>query len=261
MPTIFLSNFAKQSNKKILRGRRSEGFFVTPGSFFRKTPAGGNRALPFPQRSTRESADARFCRRICSSWYGRKRPSAGKTPDRGCAGTRAGCGIPPSSRPASGYRRDGTFPFELVAKPDALAPVRAETELHAGVGVDLKVYITPIVREREEKFHAAVLMDGAERGAALRSDVRFPRALENIERGIVVAELLLHADAAVRLPTARSPRAAARSRPSRARRMLCYRIAFHSACPPRYTALRFSAASHTTKSASFPTAMEPISAS
>ena len=261
MPTIFLSNFAKQSNKKILRGRRSEGFFVTPGSFFRKTPAGGNRALPFPRRSTRESADARFCRRICSSWHGRKRRSAGKTPDRGCAGTRAGCGIPPSSRPASGYRRDGTFPVRTCGRAGRAHAGSGRSQLHAGVGVDLKVYITSIVREREEKFHAAVLMDGAERGAALRSDVRFPCALENIERGIVVAELLLHADAAVRLPQ-HAVRAQRLDRvPAGRAGCFCYRIAFHSACPPRYTALRFSAASHTTKSASFPTAMEPISAS
>ena len=158
---------------------------------------------------------------------------------------------------------DGTerFPFGLVAEPDALTPVRAEAQLHAGVGVDLEVYITSVVREREEKFHAAVLMDGTERGAAHRPDVRFPGTLENIERGIVVAELLLHADAAVRLPQ-HAARAQRLDRvPVGRGGCFCYRVAFHSACPPRYTALRFSAASHTTKSASFPTAMEPISAS
>jgi hypothetical protein len=55
-PLLALMYFAKQT-KKILRGRRSEGFF-SPISFFRKTPAGGNRALPFPRRSARESAAA-----------------------------------------------------------------------------------------------------------------------------------------------------------------------------------------------------------
>ena len=56
-PLLALMYFAKQT-KKILRGRRSEGFFAAPGSFPRKTPAGGNRALSFPRRSTRESAAA-----------------------------------------------------------------------------------------------------------------------------------------------------------------------------------------------------------
>ena len=35
----------------------------------------------------------------------------------------------------------------LVAEPDTLVPVGAETELYAGIGVDLKVYITSIVRK------------------------------------------------------------------------------------------------------------------
>ena len=56
-PLLALMYFAKQT-KKILRGRRSEGFFAAPISCFRKTPAGGNRALPFPRRSARESAAA-----------------------------------------------------------------------------------------------------------------------------------------------------------------------------------------------------------
>lgn len=93
-----------------------------------------------------------------------------------------------------------TFPVRTCGKAGRARAGRAEAQLPACVGVDLKVYITSVIREREEKFHAAVLMDGAERGAALRSDVRFPCVLENIEHGIVVAELLLHADAAVRLP-------------------------------------------------------------
>ena len=56
-PLLALMYFAKQT-KKILRGRRSEGFFAAPISCFRKTPAGGNRSLPFPRRSARESAAA-----------------------------------------------------------------------------------------------------------------------------------------------------------------------------------------------------------
>ena len=56
-PLLALMYFAKQT-KKILRNRCSEGFFAAPISFFRKTPAGGNRSLPFPRRSARESAAA-----------------------------------------------------------------------------------------------------------------------------------------------------------------------------------------------------------
>ena len=85
-------------------------------------------------------------------------------------------------------------------EPDALVPIRAEPQLHAGVGVDLEVYITSIARGRKEKLHAAVLVDGRERRGILGTDVRFPCALVNAERMGVIAQPLLHAHAAGRHP-------------------------------------------------------------
>ncbi len=123
---------AKQSNKNPSSA---------PKSLFKIFPKNSGRwksGAAVPQRSTRKCG-CTVCRRICSSWYGKKTPQTqGKLRIEDARRNEAGCGIPPISRPASGVRNGtGRFPFELVAKAGrARAGSGRAAETPCDVGVD-----------------------------------------------------------------------------------------------------------------------------
>ena len=121
----------------------------------------------------------------------------------------------------------------FVAETDAIAAIWPKPQLKAGIRIDLKVEIPVIIAEREEKFHAAVLMDRAERRGILGADSGFFCPLPNIQRGFIVAELLRHADAAVRFPQDAAHRYGRNGAPIRSAVGLENGILSHCRFPPR----------------------------
>ena len=123
--------------------------------------------------------------------------------------------------------------LRLVAEADAVFTVRTEAELYASVRVDLKVEIALVRAEGEEKLHAAVLMDGAERRAVFSADSRFPRLLADVKRCVIITELLRHVDAAVWLPEDRIDCKNRDGAPVRSTVNSWDVVHFHSVLPPR----------------------------
>lgn len=66
--------------------------------------------------------------------------------------------------------------------------------------IDFKVKIPIIASERKEELHAALLMDRVMQREIRCMDLCFTRLPPDIQRGSIIADLLRHPNAAVRLP-------------------------------------------------------------
>ena len=110
----------------------------------------------------------------------------------------------------------------------------AEIKLQATTGRSLGSGPSKRIRaEGKEEFHAAVLVDRAERRGIFRTDCGLPSPLADVERRFIVTELLRHADAAVRLPENRVDRQRRDRIPVRSTAGSWNGVRFHIALPPR----------------------------
>ncbi len=82
----------------------------------------------------------------------------------------------------------------------AVVPAMPEADVQTAVGVYLKVEVPVLTLRHEEEFKTAVLIHRRQRLGVLRADILLGRVQMNIQIFVVIAELSLCPDSAVRLP-------------------------------------------------------------